>query len=166
MTNQMILINQIILNHLYFESKHNKRNIIFTKTNFITTKYQNANKKPTENSKLSIKSNEKPSFITSLLTKFQFTNFTQIQKTAESHQMTTNSYIMDDIANIVLNIRLEPINTTLHKNWTYRLTEFKQQLEQIYTENFQDVPLGKKQTISKSFMQGNPQNSKEFQRKQ
>ena len=151
----MILINQIILNHTYFESKHNKRNIIFTKTNFITTKYQNANKKPTENSKLSVKSNEKPSFITSLLTKLQLTNFTQIQKTAESHQMTMNSYLMDGssitsnkplmvltrldpefsvenylnavTANIVLNIRPEPINTTLHKNWIYRLTEFKQQ---------------------------------------
>ena len=151
----MILINQIILNHTYFESKNNKRNIIFTKTNFITTKYQNANKKPTENSKLSVKSNEKPCFITSLLTKFQLTNFTQIQKTAESHQMTMNSYLMDGssitsnkplmvltridpefsvenylnavTANIVLNIRPEPINTTFHKNWTYRLTEFKQQ---------------------------------------
>ena len=81
------------------------------------------------------------------ITKNQLTNFSQMPKAAESLQMTMNPYLMGGssitsnkplmmftgtdsvedylnavIANLILNIGPEPINTPLHQNWIHRRT--------------------------------------------
>ena len=84
------------------------------------------------------------------ITKSQLTNFSQMPHAAESLQMTMNPYLMggssislnkplkvftgtdpeysveenleEVTANLILNIGLEPVNTSLHQNWIHRRT--------------------------------------------
>ena len=72
------------------------------------------------------------------ITRNQLSNFSQMPNSAESLQMTMNPYLMGGssitsnkpvedylnavTANLILNIRPEPINTPLHQNWIHRRT--------------------------------------------
>ena len=101
LTNQMIFINLIFSNLECLQNKHNKHNntLLNDKTwhnqqkmqskNHIKTQSYHAN--PMKN-KILICYYLKQHEITK--TKTQFTNFTQIPNTAESLQMTMNTYLM------------------------------------------------------------------------
>ena len=104
------------------------------------------------------------------ITKNQLTNFSQIPNAAESLQITMNPYLMDGssitsnkplmvftgtdpeysvedylnavIANLVLNIGPEPINTPLHQNWIHRRTALIQTtLDGAVQEWFSVLPI-------------------------
>ena len=131
-----VLSNQIFLNHTHETIKYDNLEI----TQHHTTIVFNNETQPTRNQNL--QQHE--------INKRQLTNFSQMPLAAESLQMTMNPYLMGGLsitsnkplmvftgtdpeysvvdflnavlANLILNIGNEPVNTPLHQNWIHRRT--------------------------------------------
>ena len=115
------------------------------------------------------------------ITKTQLTNFSQIPNAAESLLMTMNPYLMggssissnkplrvftgtdpeyyveDNLnavrANLILNIRPEPVNTPLHQNWIHRRTALIQTTLDRAAQKWFSVLLKNIQSDCKRFTQ-------------
>ena len=178
--NQILSIKQIFSNHIHETNKRQTRHHLNSYNNNFQSQnpVNTQNYQPTQmQNEISL-----PYYLQQHeITKTQLTNFSQIPNAAESLLMTMNPYLMggssissnkplrvftgtdpdyyveDNLnavrANLILNIRPEPVNTPLHQNWIHRRTALIQTTLDRAAQKWFSVLLKNIQSDCKRFTQ-------------